>query len=228
MRRYQSGICGTILACALALAAGNADGAVAAKKFRVTLKATVTKTWNTATTSTDAQGCSVTVRSVGKRVVTLRSSKPTIVTVGFRSGRAAYAPAFVRLVRVALAQTGSTTTTVGSPCAEKTTKSRCSRATRSIRATKFKFFRSRKDEISFRPSRLPGGTGCPRETRDVRALAPGLEDAQGKLSEAALESGKYPAQTAVGSAQTTSELDGAETGTVVERVNWALTFERAR
>jgi hypothetical protein len=61
----------------------------------------------------------------------------------------------------------------------------------------------------------------------VRAATPGLEDAQGELSEAVLKSGRYLAQTAVGRATTTTDLDEAETGTVVEHVSWALTFERA-
>jgi hypothetical protein len=117
-------------------------------------------------------------------------------------------------------------TTVGSPCVEKTTRSRCSRTHRSVFASKIRFFRSKRDEISFRPWRLPGGTGCPRESTAVRAARPGLEDAQGEISEAVLKSGQYGSQTAVGSAVTTTTLDSAETGPVVERVSWALTFKR--
>jgi hypothetical protein len=42
------------------------------------------------------------------------------------------------------------------------------------------------------------------------------------MAEAALERGA--GQTAFGSSVVTTDLEGAETGQVVERVNWSLTF----
>jgi hypothetical protein len=62
----------------------------------------------------------------------------------------------------------------------------------------------------------------------VRALRPGLQAAQGELSEAALANPRIPNQTAFGSVEVTTDLDGEETGTVVERVRWELTFTRKR
>ena len=57
---------------------------------------------------------------------------------------------------------------------------------------------------------------------------PGLREAQGELSEATLMNPRYPSQTALATAETETTLDGAETGRVVERVSWQLTFTRKR
>jgi hypothetical protein len=51
-----------------------------------------------------------------------------------------------------------------------------------------------------------------------------LRDAAGQISEAALAGGA--AQTAFASAAATTDLEGAETGRVVERVSWTMTFAR--
>jgi hypothetical protein len=108
-------------------------------------------------------------------------------------------------------------------------KTRCGRAHRGVGGGTFGFFRSAKDEISFHNARLPEAkSSCPRETTAVRAIRPGLHEAQGELSEATLMNGRYPSQTAVGSAQTETDLEGAENGRVIERVSWELTFTRKR
>ncbi len=57
---------------------------------------------------------------------------------------------------------------------------------------------------------------------------PGLREAQGKLSEAALMNPRYPGQTAVATAEVETTLDGTETGRIVERVSWQLKFTRKR
>jgi hypothetical protein len=62
----------------------------------------------------------------------------------------------------------------------------------------------------------------------VRTFKPGLHEAQGELSEAALMDARYPSQTALGTAETETTVEGAEEGRVVERVSWELTFTRKR
>jgi hypothetical protein len=94
---------------------------------------------------------------------------------------------------------------------------------------RFGFFRSAHDEISFRATRLPAPRmGCPPESSEVRAIRSGLEEAQGELSEAALANSGTPNQTAFGRAEVTTDLEDQETGSVVERVVWELTFTRKR
>jgi hypothetical protein len=62
----------------------------------------------------------------------------------------------------------------------------------------------------------------------VRAIRPSLQDAQGEISEATFADARFPAQTATGTAEITTDLEGTETGRVVERVSWSLTFTRKR
>ena len=55
------------------------------------------------------------------------------------------------------------------------------------------------------------------------AIRPGLAEAQGELS-AALANPRIPSQTATASSEVTTDLEDQETGSVVERVRWELTF----
>jgi hypothetical protein len=230
LRGYLSLIGGTALAGLLAFVAGTADGASQPKRvaFRVTLEAKVTKDWN-ALTETTENGCPTSRRSVGRRALTLRSRRPTTVLVTFRNGRASYAPMAVRFVAGELVQTGSRTTTIKAPCTPSTKTSRCARRRRAVSGARFGFFRSARNEISFRAARLPEfSIGCPPESSEVREIKPGLEEAQGELSEADLANPRLPSQTAFGSAEVTTDLEDQETGSVVERVSWELTFTRKR
>ncbi len=219
-----------MLACLLALAAGSAHGASGANKasFGVTLNGTVTKDWNTTAQATE-DGCPVSIHSVGRRVARLRSTRPTTVVATFAGGRVSYSPASVRYVVVDVTQSGTQTTRVQAPCTARSIKSRCPRAHRAVGGGAFGFFRSARDEISFRGARLVGTrTSCPRESSRVRAIMPGLREAQGELSEAALMNPRYPVQTALATAEGETTLDGTETGRIVERVSWQLTFTRKR
>jgi hypothetical protein len=51
-----------------------------------------------------------------------------------------------------------------------------------------------------------------------------LQDAEGEIAEGDLA--RAVSQTALASAELTTDLDGAATGRVVERVSWSLTFDR--
>jgi hypothetical protein len=98
-----------------------------------------------------------------------------------------------------------------------------------VRGAGYRFFRSARDELSFRAARLPElSATCPRESATVRAIRPSLQEAEGELSEAALANPRISSQTASGSAELETDLEGAETGSVVERVHWELTFTRKR
>jgi hypothetical protein len=62
----------------------------------------------------------------------------------------------------------------------------------------------------------------------VRAIRPGLQDADGEVSEAVLADPRIRTQTAFATAEVTTDLEDQETGRVVERVSWELTFTRKR
>ena len=218
----------TALACLLAFLAGTASGASQPKRvaFLVTLKASVIKDWDTVTVAS-VTGCQTSQRSVGRRTVRLRSARPTTVFVTLNRGRVSYPHAIVRYVRVQLSQTGSQTATFQAPCKERTLRSPCMRARRAVSGARFGFFRSARNELSFRAAPLPEfAKACPAESSSVRGIRPSLRDAQGELSEAALMNPAIPSQTAIGSVDVETDLDGRETGRVIERVSWELTFTR--
>lgn len=216
---------GAVLTGLLAILSGTADGALPKRAtFDVTLRATVSKDWNTLTESTE-ESCIVFRRSIGRRTVTLRSARPTPITVTFHSGKASFSPAAVRFVVVQVAQTGENRTRRESPCRTGTERERCRPAKRRVSGGTFRFFRSARNEISFHSARLPAaGTSCPRESAAVRAISPGLREAEGEIAEIDLAGGR--SQTAFASAALTTDLEGAETGRVIERVSWSLTFSR--
>ena len=225
MKRYCGVTCGTVLAGLLAILAGTADGAMPARAtFDVTLRATVTKDWNTVAESTE-EGCTVFRRSIGRRIVTLRSARPTPIVVTLGSGKISFSPAAVRFVVVRVTQTGENRTRREAPCRTGTERERCRPAKRRVSGGTFRFHRSARNEISFHSARLPAAGGsCPRESAAVRAIRPGLRDAEGEIAEADLAAAR--SQTAFASAELTTDLEGAETGQVVERISWSLTFSR--
>jgi hypothetical protein len=221
----MKGTCGVICGTVLAALAGSADGALPARaSFDVTLRATITKDWNTLTESTE-EGCRVFRRSIGRRTVTLRSARPTPITVTLGSGKASFSPAAVRFVVVRVTQTGENRTRRASPCRTGTERERCRPAKRKVSGGTFRFYRSARNEISFHSARLPtAATSCPRESAAVRAIRPGLRDAEAEIAEVDLAEAR--SQTAFASAELITDLEGAETGRVVERISWSLTFDR--
>src|SRR5262245_54937357 len=210
------------LAPGIAALAGAADAARPTRAvFDVTIRATVTKDWNAAVESME-DGCNVVRRSVGHRTVTLRSSRPTRIVVTLRSGKASFSPSAVRFVTAKVVQSGENSTRK-EPCGSGTVRERCRTVTRRAEGRSFRFFRSTRNTISFRPATLPGArTSCPNESPAVREVRPALRDAGGQMAEAALARGI--GQTAFASSVVTTDLEGAETGQVVERVHWSLTF----
>lgn len=217
--------CASALACAQAVKAGP-DASAA--RFNVTLTAQVTKSWDYVTTSVEGE-CTVTTHVVGSRVVTLRSSRPTIVSANSSAGRVRFSPAVVRSVTARATQGGSVTRTERGLGCGRRVHSNCAKPRRTLANQTLAFFRSRRDEISFRRTRdFASGfsASCPLEAREVRVERPGLHQAQGELSEQDLFNTGVRFQTATGSSEETSELSGDPDGKVIARVNWSLTFRR--
>jgi hypothetical protein len=217
--------CGVVVACGFAAVQSSARETKRAV-LHVTVRATVSKSWDTVT-ETMLGDCPASVRSIGRRMVVLRSARPTMVVVRLVRGRASYSPAAVRFVRIEVSAVGEQTTHIEAPCEERTEHVLCPPLKSVQTGGTFRFFRSARNELSFRRARLPEiGDSCPRQSAAVRAIRPGLHGAEGELSEATLVNPRIPAQTAIATAQVTSDLDGTEVGHVTERVHWALTFAR--
>ena len=217
--------CASALACAQAVDAGSQASSA---RFNVTLTGQVTKSWDYVTTRVEGE-CTVATHVLGSRFVTLRSSRPTIVTATSSAGRVRFSPAVVRFVTARATQGGSVTTTERGPGCGRRTHSTCLKPRRTLANQTLAFFRSRRNEISFRRTRdfasgLP--TNCPPEAAEVRVERPGLHQAQGELSEQDLFNRGVRFQTATGSSQETSALSGNPDGKVIARASWSLTFRR--
>jgi hypothetical protein len=219
-------------ACASALACAQAVGAepdASSARFNVTLTAQVTKSWDYVTTRLEGE-CTITTHVVGSRVVTLRSSRPTIVSATSSAGRIRFSPAVVRSVTPRATQGGSVTTTERGLGCGRRTHSNCAKLRRTLANQTLAFFRSGRNEISFRRTRDFGSgfpTNCPLEAPEVRVERPGLHQAQGELSEKDLFNRGIRFQTATGSSEERSELSGDPDGKVIARASWSLTFRRA-
>ena len=213
------------LACAQAVEAGQ-DASRA--RFNVTLTAQITKTWDYVTNRQEGE-CVVTTHVQGSRVVTLRSGRPTIVTATSSGGRTRFSPAVVRFVTARASQGGSVTTTERGLGCWRRTHTNCAKLRRALANQSLTFFRSRRNEISFRRTRdfasgLP--TTCPPEAAEVRVERPGVYQAQGELSERDLFNRGIRFQTATGSSTETTDLEGDPDGKIIARANWSLTFRR--
>lgn len=226
MKSFCGFTCISAFVCLLAALAAPARDAAPAKRalVKASLRATVTKTWDTVTDTT-LGGCDVSIHSVGSRKVVLKSLRPTKVVVTARNGRVSYSPSAIRFVRLEVSGSGTEATTFKAPCMAHTVQHDCPRSRRVIKRGAFRFFRSRRNEISFRPARLPDVPGtCPWQSAQLRAIRPGLEQAQGELSEAVLTDPRVPGQTVLASADVDSDFDDDEVGHATERVRWSLTF----
>jgi hypothetical protein len=201
--------------------------------FRVTLKATMTKDWSYVDEG-ELDGCPITTRVQGRRVVTLRSSRPTAVRVTFVGARAVYSPAYVRFLLVQASQSGVVSTDRALPptCTmREARRTNCPRLRLSSRDAAVRFFRSRRNEISFARTRefATFPTTCPLQTASVRAERLSLDLVEGgDISEAEFRDPRIRFQTATGSAVETTDFEGDGDGKVVVRVNWQLTFVRSR
>jgi hypothetical protein len=200
--------------------------------FRVALKATMTKDWSYVARD-ELGGCSITTRVQGRRVVTLRSTKPTPVKVTFAGGRAVYSAPYVRSLLVLASQSGvvSYERTLPPSCAvREARRSNCARPRLSSRNAAVRFRRSGRNEISFARTRefATFPTACPQQTAFVRAERPSLDSAEGEISEAELGNPRSRFQTATGTAVETTDFGGDGDGKMVVRVSWELTFTRVR
>jgi hypothetical protein len=215
------------LACARAVEAGQ-DASRA--RLSVTLTAQVTKAWDYVTTRQEGE-CTVATHVKGTRVVTFRSARPTIVTATSSGGRIRFTPAIVRSVTAQARQGGSLTTIERGIGCTRNTHIDCVKEQRTLRNRSLTFFRSRRNEISFRRTRVFASgfpTTCPPEAPEVRVERPGIHEAEGELSERDLFNRGIRYQTATASSVETTDLEGNPDGKVVARVSWSLTFRRAR
>ena len=176
LRAAMKATCGFTLVLVIAALAGAADAARPAQSvFDVTIRATITKDWNAAVQSTE-DGCTVVRRSIGHRTVTLRSSRPTRISVTLRSGKASFSPSAVRFVTAKVAQSGENSTRK-EPCGSGTVRERCRPVSRRVEGRSFRFdaFRGRFVVVALIFTRCP--SICPKLVTQLKAADRGLAPA---------------------------------------------------
>jgi hypothetical protein len=171
----------------------------------------------------------VTSHVLGNRTVTLRSTRPALVTATGTPGRVRFTPTVLRSVTARTTQDGSVTVTErGLGCVGRS-HTDCTRRTRTLSRQTLRWFRSRPGEISFRRSRDFGAgmpRTCPPEDPEVQAERPGIHEAEGGISERHLFNRDIRSQAVSGSFREETQIEGGPDGRVVERVNWTLRFVR--
>lgn len=180
----------------------------------------------------ESDGCPIKTQVQGRRAVTVRSAKPTLVRVRFAGGRAVYSPAWIRNLLVLGSQSGAMTSDRRLPptCAvREVRRSNCQKLRLASRGAAARFLRSRRNEISFAQTRefATFPATCPQQTASVRAERPSLDLAEGEISEAELRDPRIRFQAATGTAVETTDFEGDGDGKVVVRVTWELRFTRA-
>ena len=196
--------------------------------FRVTLNAQLTKTWDYVTTREEGN-CTVTERVRGSRTVTLATARPTIIKATTSGSRLRFNPSAMRFVTARTRQGGSVVATERGAGCGPAIQSDCPRTRRTLANQTLRFFRSGRNELSFRRARDFGTSPatCPPEDPEVREERVGLDQAEGELAERDLYNLRIRTLFAGGSSTETIDMEGDPTGRVVLRVSWRLTFNRS-
>jgi hypothetical protein len=223
----------TVLACALLFGWGAAAAATPERAaFKVTLTATLTKDWRVSRT---VEGeCVETTTSRGFWKLILRTRRPSgLVFTRTHAGRPLRIdPGVVRAISGSAIQTGSIRRVSQAPRCVPTEQVRtCPGRRRIVRDATVPLTSPRLGVARF--ARLRGVAGaysfggtCPGETADVRALRTGLRLADAPLSAADVFGRNVPRFFITGNTRQVTTIDGDDTGRVIERVNWKLTFTR--
>jgi hypothetical protein len=213
-----------LIACLLVSASGSALAAKpSSARFRLTLTATLTKTWNVAR-SEGEPGCIRTTKSSGRWQATLATK---------RVSRVRFVGGTIKAIAGAAAQSG-TNGVVGQgspPCSRQTRTVRCATQRRSFRGATTVLANPRKGVLAL--GRLRGANAvrsfspqCPEEPLAVRAVRTDLPLATGPLDGADAFRRDIPKFFVRGDVQQQTSITGDLEGTVNERVRWTVTFTR--
>jgi len=233
VRQLRLGVSG-LIACLLVSASGSALAAKpSSARFRLTLTATLTKTWNV-TRSEGEPDCIRTTKSSGRWQATLATKRVSPVrVVAAGRGRVRFVGGTIKAIAGAAAQSG-TNGVVGQgspPCSRQTKTVRCATRRRSFRGATTMLANPRKGVLAL--GRLRGANAvrsfspqCPDEPLAVRAVRTDLPLATGPLDGADAFRRDIPKFFVRGDVQQQTSITGDLEGTVNERVRWTVTFTR--
>jgi hypothetical protein len=233
VRRLRWGIPG-LIACLLLCAGGSALAAKpSSARFRLTLAATLTKTWN-ATRSEGEPGCIRTTKSAGRWQATLSTKRAARVRiVAARRGRVRFVGGTIGAIAGSASQSG-TNSVVGQgspPCERQTRTVRCATQRRSLRGAATALANPRRGMLAL--TRLKRAEAlrsfsprCPAEPSEVRSVRTDLPISPSPLDTADIFGHDVPKFFVTGSTQQQTTITGDVEGTVNERVRWTVTFTR--
>jgi hypothetical protein len=212
----------------VALDAASANEASSAR-FLVTLRATVTKKWSYATSTTSA-GCTTKTQGSGTRTITLRADEAIV------NGRWAGGNARARFLNPVRGVSGSvthvgekTTKLSGNGCTTEGRHYSCARKYRTLENRTSQLVSVRAHRLGFRRMRgvVPDDffNSCPGEPAAIRAVAGNLDLADVKFPERDLFAHATAALTLRATADvTTTNLPAS--GRVLQRARWTVVFRR--
>jgi hypothetical protein len=233
VRQLRWGIPG-LIACVLILASGSALASTpSSARFRVTLTATLTKTWSV-TRSEGEPGCIRTMKSSGRwqaRLSAKSASRVRIVAAGRE--RVRFVGGTIRAIAGSASQSGTNAVVgQGSPACERQTRTvRCATQRRSFRRGTTALANPRRRILAL--GQLKGASAlrsfspqCPQEPSEVRAIRTDLSLATAPLDTADVFRRDVPRFFLRGNTQQQTTITGDLQGTVNERVRWTVTFTR--
>ena len=233
MSELRFGVLG-LLACLLALAGGAAHAAPRKQAvFRVTLSATLTKTW-TYTHSEEAENCVRTTRGSGTTITKLSVRRPArIRAIAAGATRIRFSGAISTIAGSIVRSGSKTVVTRGDPPCERRTVSdgRCTgqREVFSGGATSLRNPRKRiLQPAPTRGVRAARPPRCPAEPADIQAIRTDLPLATGPLDRADVFARDVPRFFVSGDTTQETALSGDLQGRVVERVHWTVLFTRLK
>ena len=233
MSKLRLGVLG-LLVCLLALAAGAAHAAPRKQAFfRVTLSATLTKTW-TYTHSEEVENCVRTTRGSGTTTSKLSLRRPArIRAIAVGATRVRFLGA-ISTIAGAIVRSGSKTIVTGGdpPCERRiVSDGHCTRQRRSFSGGATSLRNPRKSILQLAPTRGVRGarpSRCPAEPGDIKAIRTDLPLASGPIDRADVFGRDVPRFFVSGDTTQETTLTGELEGRVVERVRWTVLFTRLK
>lgn len=234
MRQLRLGVL-VLFGCLLAVASGAAYAAKPRQAvFKVTLTATLTKTWTFTRIETSETDCTRTTRGVGRWEAKLSTrSAGRVRAIAAGAGKVRFSGATLKTLTGAAARSGSMTiTATGQPPCERLSRSiRCGLERRTFRGGSTALTSPRKGVLKL--GRLRGADAirsfrstCLEEPTEIRAIRTDLPLATGPLDAADVFARGVPRWFISGDTEQVTSLEGDVEGRVTERVRWTLNFTR--
>jgi hypothetical protein len=206
-------------------AATSASATPAPAVFRLTISGTATADFDHTSAPVASGACEVSLRSVGSRSASFRSTRPTVIRIV--AGRVQKVE--VRAVVGTVNLTGENTSNEACSGLETHTAQPCADTTRTFRDARTTLSSTKAGSITLRPLRIRlQRSECPREPDEVVAAPLAPVPGPLRVSTATLANRRIARITLTASASRRTNYGSPEAGTLQQRAAWTLTFKRVR